>query len=120
MIDAEGNTVTNEYNSKGFITSINAMGIDIMSVTYDEKGNTSSTIDALGNEINYSYDSKGNLESVTDEIGTYMNMTYDSKGNVISATNGAGTTAEFTYDSDGNCLSTSITCSPSRTIPFSL
>ena len=109
LTDAEGHTVTNEYNSKGQLTSIDAMGITAMTVTYDSKGNTTSTTDAMGNSIDYSYDTKGRLTSVTDEIGSYMNMTYDSNGNVISATNGAGTTAQFTYDADGNCTAKTLT-----------
>ena len=109
LTDAEGHTVTNEYNSKGQLTSINAMGITAMTVAYDSKGNTTSTTDAMGNSIDYSYDTKGRLTSVTDEIGSYMNMTYDSNGNVISATNGAGTTAQFTYDADGNCTAKTLT-----------
>ena len=109
LTDAEGHTVTNEYNSKGQLTSIDAMGITAMTVAYDSKGNTTSTTDAMGNSIDYSYDTKGRLTSVADEIGSYMNMTYDSNGNVISATNGAGTTAQFTYDADGNCTAKTLT-----------
>lgn len=107
--DAEGHTVTNTYNSKGQITSINAMGINTISLQYNEKGKLASTTDALGNDINYSYDSKGQLTSVTDEIGTYMNMTYDSDGNVVSAVNAAGTSYQFTYDADGNNTSKTMT-----------
>ena len=107
--DAEGHTVTNTYNSKGQITSINAMGINTISLQYNEKGKLASTSDALGNDINYSYDSKGQLTSVTDEIGTYMNMTYDSDGNVVSAVNAAGTSYQFTYDADGNNTSKTMT-----------
>ena len=43
------------------------MGIDTITVAYDDKGNTTSTTDAMGNDIDYSYDSKGQLTSVTDE-----------------------------------------------------
>ena len=108
LTDAEGNVVKNTYDTNGRVLSINAMGTDMLSFTYDDKtGEITTMTDALGNITSYDYDGK-NLKSVSDDIGTYLNMTYNSDGEVISTSNGIGTTTDFTYDENGNCSSKTI------------
>ncbi|MDA8235193.1 MAG: SBBP repeat-containing protein [Clostridia bacterium] len=134
IVDAKGQNIRYTYNGRGqILTQTDADGIQVLAITYDDKGRVSSKDDAVaGNQlVRYYYDetiapstvintvydrngerrvsyhnSKYQLTKLQDELGIITNTyTYDSDGNLISDANAKGNTTRFSYDNRGNILS---------------
>ncbi|MGR9116091.1 MAG: RHS repeat-associated core domain-containing protein [Gammaproteobacteria bacterium] len=66
--DANGNTLTYQYNPVGSIASISS-GTRSLQFIYDAKGHVASLQDHAGRHWDYGYDANNNLISVTDPLG---------------------------------------------------
>jgi RHS repeat-associated protein len=92
------------YDDEGNVTSqVDALG-NVSRFTYDEFGNQLSATDPLGNSKFFEYDDKFNLLSETDEEGNTVNFTYNERGQETSLTDARGNRFELVYDAQGNLL----------------
>lgn len=88
---------------------------NIITYSYDSKGNLTSKTDANGNTITYAYDSLNRLTQKKYPDNTIEAFNYDSKGNIIYAGN-QHIAYNFNYDAKGRLLA--VTDSNGRTIQY--
>jgi RHS repeat-associated protein len=98
-------TVSYSYNDQGLIASIDGPRTDVEDITtfsYDEQGNRSQVINALGhiNKIT-AYDLSGRPLILIDPNGAETELQYDARGRLVSQTT-EGRTTNFSYDPVGN------------------
>ena len=116
--DAKGNvlTVTDrlgqimryEYDPiYSFVTKVTDKNGHITRLTYDSRGNRTSTINAKGETTTFAYDQFGQQTSMTDALNHTWSMVYDAQGNVTSKTDPLTNTSTMTYDGIGRTLSMS-------------
>ncbi|MBI3661256.1 hypothetical protein HY230_12400 [Candidatus Acetothermia bacterium] len=93
-----GSTTRFEYDEKGNLTKIiDALG-NSTQMTYDGRGQLLTRTDASGNTTRFVYDTKGNLIQTIDPLGNTRSSTFDAAGNLILATDAEGRTYRFEYD----------------------
>ncbi|WP_205623728.1 RHS repeat-associated core domain-containing protein [Desulfogranum japonicum] len=104
---AEG-TISFEYDDAGNPTRVvNALGHESLSSYLPEnKTLLQSNTDAEGNITAFAYDADGNLSSVTDAAGFAASSTYDQLGRVATRTDRRGNTTSYNYDDLGNVTRT--------------
>ncbi len=113
IIDAQGNSITYEYDSDHHIISEkNTEGETFIVNTFDNNGRVETQTDSYGATFSYSYieDSSGKLtvtavkkaDGYPDDVTTVVS---DLKGNVIETTYGSGAKESYTYDNKGNITS---------------
>ncbi len=114
ITDADGNTTTNTYDSRGDLLSTTDPLGNATKYTYDEEGDRLTATDALGITTTYTYGSDGDLLSSSTPLSgggtSEWSYTYGSgaqAGDMLSATNPDGKTTTYTYDAAGD--QTSIT-----------
>ena len=73
---------------------------------YDANGRLITTVDGVGNRVEYLHDIGARQEVTKDRLGNQTVMTYDASGNVLSTTDALGHTTSYTYDAMGNELTT--------------
>lgn len=64
---------------------------------YNQFGETTKVIDALGYETNYEYDNSGNLTKVIDAKNIETKFTYDKQNNKLSMTDGRNNQKTYLY-----------------------
>ncbi len=100
-----------KYNKYGQIIEIDGPRedvSDIMTLTYDDKGNLLTVKNALGHLTRYtSYDIEGRPLLLTDPNGLITKLSYDIRGRLAEKTVGQELT-KFTYDNVGLLLSIKI------------
>jgi YD repeat-containing protein len=105
-VDADGNRIDVSHqtdanrevvtNRRGFTTTY----------VYDNAGNVTEQIDALGHVTRYTYDANGNETSVTDPLGNVTRRTFDGKNRQLTETDPLGNVTRTTYQtSDGKVSS---------------
>ncbi len=72
---------------------------------YNQFGEVTRQVDALGNATTYEYDNGGNLTKVTDPLGISTKYTYDKQGDKLTMTDGRGKLTRYGYTSFGNLRS---------------
>ena len=103
-------TTSYTYNEFGQVLTMDGPRTDVsdvMTYEYDEQGNRTRMLNALGHETLYtSYDPSGYLLSMTDPNGVVTDYTYDLRQRMTSYTVAAGTslaaTTTLEYDLVGN------------------
>ncbi|MEZ5162332.1 MAG: hypothetical protein R2688_01000 [Fimbriimonadaceae bacterium] len=101
LTDAEGQTTTTTYNSRGFIATETTPGGDVESFTqYSPSGRVLQMVDRRGQTINLSYnDPEGNLTAIAYP-GLTIGYAYDSFGRLISRTDASGSESRSYGDLD--------------------
>ena len=94
------------YNAAGQLLTVKGPLADLLpdlTNVYDDKGNLSSTTNALGHKTTYfDYDANGNVGSITLPNGTLQSLSYSPRGRVINSTVRSGEFVESTsYEYDG-------------------
>ena len=94
------------YDDRGNLTSqVDANG-NITTFTYDPTFNQlTSFTDPLGNGITYDYDDSGNLEFIEYADGSKETFDYDDNGNVTVSVNRRGQQILYTYNERGQITS---------------
>jgi RHS repeat-associated protein len=75
------------------------------SLTYDTKGEITSTTDPTGAVTRVTYGSFGEAVTVSDPLGNTVTNVYDVLGNLLSTVTAAGVTTIYSYDSHNNLVS---------------
>jgi RHS repeat-associated protein len=88
------------------------------SYTYDDAGDTLTSVDGLGNTTTYTYDSSGNELTATDPLGHVTTNTYNDLDELLTTTDPLGRVTTNTYDSAGNLLSTTSPSSRVRNFTY--
>ena len=108
ITDENGNQTKFAYDNKNRVTQITEADPDgsdgeltspITTVTYDESGNLTETIDPLGNSTNFEYDELNRQTKVTDSLDRETTYEYDDAGNIIAMIDGNGRRTQNSYDS---------------------
>jgi len=104
--DPLGNQFKSIYDLNGRTTgTLDAMGVQISTTTYDPRGNATESTDALGNSTTYEYDTVGNIVRLTDPRGHITTNDYDIKSRHTSTTDAAGGVSTQTYHTSGEMAS---------------
>jgi RHS repeat-associated protein len=91
-------TTSYAYDSNGRrIRTTDPLG-HVTQTEYDEAGNVSAMIDALGRRTEHHYDSRGQRVQTTYPDETTIVMAYDPAGNMISRTDVAGRVTTYVFD----------------------
>ena len=92
------------YNGNGQVITVDGPRTDvadITSYTYDEQGNLTAIINALGHETRITrYNTHGQPEEIIDPNGLVTTLAYDARQRLISRTVGEETTS-YAYDAAG-------------------
>lgn len=104
ITDANGNETKYEYDRLGRLVKESDPLGNVISYSYDSKGNLTLKTDATGATTSYSYDSLGRLLKKSYPDNTTETFSYDAKGNILTATN-ANTSYSFTYNTSGKVAS---------------
>jgi RHS repeat-associated protein len=111
--DAEGNTVSHEYDSSGRRTKttkyLNDGGKIARTFTYYDNNKLKTITDAGNNTTTYEYDCLNNLKKTIYPDNTFAEYTYDKNSNVISEKQRNGTVVTNTYDALNRLTNRSIT-----------
>lgn len=102
ITDANGNTTSIAYDSRGNVTSITTPLGRTIRYEYDSNDNLTKVTDPRGNIVIFTYDGNDNLTSISNPPTTF---TYNGYGELASVTDARGNTTTFNYDSDGNLAS---------------
>jgi RHS repeat-associated protein len=103
-IDANGNTITINYNTDGLITSIvdprSTFGTPIQTqYTYDSKDRLTGRTDPLSHtDVINTYDGNDSVLSGTDRNGHNTSYTYDALNRLVTATYADGHVVSYTWD----------------------
>ncbi|WP_258053256.1 LamG-like jellyroll fold domain-containing protein [Streptomyces sp. Ru72] len=112
--DAEGQETSTrlpDYTPPGSTTPITATSWN----EYNDLGQVTAEVDALGNRTTYTYTQLGDLASVTEPGGDKTTFVYDTNGDLLSTTRPNGAREESTWDYLGNELtSTEIVRQPTQ------
>jgi len=65
---------------------------------YDERGNLTAIIDALGERHEYGYTRLGDLENAVDPLGGVTRFKWNERGQIIELTTPLGATTRYSYD----------------------
>jgi RHS repeat-associated protein len=99
--DADGNTLTFDYNGETLQAVEDAYGRSL-SFNYNADNRLSSVEDSEGREVLYSYDNDGHLTGQTDPEGYSWHYGYDDGHRMLCATNPLGEQTIFnSYNSQG-------------------
>lgn len=92
------------YDANALLTKIKGPRSDVdesVTFTYDNRGNLSSSTDALGNVTRYTaHDENGKLLTMSDPNGLVTSMSYDVRGRLLKRITGQETT-QYVYDDVG-------------------
>ena len=114
--DKNGNITQYNYDNRGNITCvIDALG-NKKSITYDALNKPEQYKGPMGESISNKHDSRGNLIEMADSLGNKTEMTYDQKGSVSTVRQPDGSIVKLSYDSCGNI--TGITDELNHTIEY--
>jgi RHS repeat-associated protein len=94
------------YDAKGELTSSTDGRGNTTTYAYDANGNRTSMTDPLGKTTTYTYDGAGRLVSTTDALGHVSTSTYDGAGNVLTRTDPLGKVTQYAYDAAANLTTT--------------
>lgn len=105
ITDANGNTTTYDYDSKGNLTNIHAPeGVNV-SMTLDSRGLVTSSTDAMGRSTQYTYNVYGNLTGTNETaLGLTTKNTYDQASRLIETEDELGRKKTFIYDVNDNLV----------------
>ena len=130
LTDAQNNTTSYTYDSRGNRTSVidpingsahpTTFSYDVMnrllgitypngtSVTfaYDYRGRRVSATDQNNHTSTFAYDDADRLLSITDPANNFTQLGYDTEGNITSVTDANNHTTSFTYDAFGRVIQT--------------
>ena len=120
--DEDGNVKNYYFNEAGNVTETELAGSSIRS-SYNERGQMTEQIDALGNKTQMAYDDAGRMNLVTypdltteqafynernlperiiNRDGTESSYTYDERNNLLSVLDERGNTCSYAYDEQDN------------------
>lgn len=74
------------------------------SFVYNERNQKISYTDKNGNTTRYSYDNHGNMTQVITALGEKTCMTYDQNSNLIAVKKSGYGSVRYKYDGNGNCV----------------
>ncbi|HLY99341.1 MAG TPA: Ig-like domain repeat protein, partial [Candidatus Angelobacter sp.] len=108
ITDRNGQPTTYIYDNDGNVTaSIDALG-HRTDLTYDDAGNklTETQTDDSGRKLTttFTYDLRSNLTTQTDPLGNVTRYTYNDRKQVLTVTDPRGKVTTTTYDLNGNVL----------------
>jgi RHS repeat-associated protein len=142
ITDAQNNTTSYNYDSRGNRTSVmdpingathpTTFGYDAMSrltgITYpdgttagfgyDTRGRRTSATDQNNKATQYAYDDADRLISVTDAAGDLTQYGYDTEGNLTSITDADNHTTYFSYDTMGRVIQTTFPSNLTETYAY--
>lgn len=102
--DKNGNTTKNSYDNRGNLTQvINALGEKVC-MTYDCENHLISLKLPDNSQIKFHYDSQGNLIETINQVGVSYKALYDNYGRVLSVIQPDYSHIQFNYDSRGNVI----------------
>ena len=96
-------SITYQYDERGYLLSVENVNGDVVSYTYDEYGNRTSMTYPDGRVVSYTYDRMNRLTGVTGLDGEVTTYTYDAAGR-RTETSGSTLTTSYRYDSVGNLV----------------
>ena len=91
------------YDAMNRLISAGATG-EVVSYTYDERGNRTSMTLPDNSSISYGYNDKGQLISMTDWDGGESLFAYDASGRHIRTTRPNDVTSDYRYDTAGRLM----------------
>jgi len=101
ITDSEGSSVSYGYDySTGNRTSIKDANGNTTSLVYDTKGNITMITDPLGNKVQFAYDGSNNLTKLTDPGGNIYNYEYSAR-DLTKITDPKSGMTTFAYNSFG-------------------
>jgi RHS repeat-associated protein len=71
---------------------------------YDDRGNITATIDALGHRREYGYNKFGDLERAVDPLGGATSFRWNENGQLIEFTTPLGATTRYRYNERGRLI----------------
>ena len=122
--DEAGNVKNYYFNEAGNVTETELAGSSTRS-SYNQRGQMTEQIDALGNKTRMAYDDAGRMNLVTypdltteqtfynernlperiiNRDGTESSYTYDERNNLLSVLDERGNTCSYTYDEQDNLI----------------
>lgn len=96
-------SITYQYDERGYLLSVENVNGDVVSYTYDEYGNRTSMTYPDGRVVSYTYDRMNRMTGVTGLDGEVTTYTYDAAGR-RTETSGSTLTTSYRYDSVGNLV----------------
>ncbi|WP_313152234.1 DUF6531 domain-containing protein [Lacrimispora sp.] len=93
--DGEETFAYNDRNQKIRYTDKNG---NTTRYSYDNQGNLTQVINALGQKTNMTYDSNGNLISIKQHDGSYTKRYYDKQRNLVEIVNPSGNSTKIIYN----------------------
>ena len=100
---SDGSKIENEYDSSGNLIKVNENG-NVITYTYDQKGNKISSNYTDGSFERWTYDSFNLITSFTDSDRILYEYKRDNKGNLISYLRGGKTVFTQEFDAAGNVI----------------
>lgn len=96
--DPLGNSVSHEYDALGNeISTVDAGGVNVKEVDYDERGFPIVSRDAYGHTIEVDYDAVGRITRTEDPLGRASTYTYDALDRPTSFRDALGRVASKEY-----------------------
>jgi len=101
VTDAEGGTVTYEYDAVGNRIAMTDANSHATTYDYDALSRLTEVSDPLTHTITYAYDAVGNRASQTKADGTVITHTYDANDRLVEIS-GPGLNTQYGYDAVGS------------------
>ncbi|NTU99668.1 MAG: hypothetical protein HGA55_00890 [Methanoregulaceae archaeon] len=99
--DANGNTITFSYDSRGFLSEVKAFDGQALRFTYDAKGLLTSIQGPSGRQCEYRYDATGRLTEAKEADGWTTGFAYSEGGRLSAIDYPSGERVRFNYDGSG-------------------
>lgn len=103
VINKRGEIYKYNFDSNGFVQSIEDPNSVIERTVNDTDGNPIEHYDKLGHRTNFTYDNQGNVLSIQDVQSNWTRYTYDAAYNQpLTVTDARNNVTTFVYDLEGN------------------
>jgi len=116
VTDALGQTTSFSYDTvNGRTTMTDPLGLRTV-YQYDSQGQltqvTGPAVNGVSQVISYTYNARGDVTRVVDGVGNAIDMQYDGNGNQVLQRDGAGNTVTRTYDARNQLLTETVYATP--------
>ncbi len=102
VFDRLNNPTTLIFDDRGNITEeIDALGNSVLRV-YDVNDNEKTVTNKRNFTTLYDYDARGNVIRITDPVGNTMEMTYNARNDMVTRKDELDRVTTYVYDANGN------------------